>query len=402
MRLITDLEPTFEQALTEANIASKIKDPQKIKLLRLAVLHDSTFPKHKIAALGPTAFRQDQDPKKQAENDQQILQLWSDTIDRLLSNTEFGDLSADGKFDDWLFNLYIKGAADYEDISGEAVNALGIWKVLSRRGKLKPIDQDFNKFKSIKTLQRIRNDRDYRRELDRIKDSERIEALKRDAKQTVLIDDNRFYVIVPLNFGSCYVTDRGQGYTPNFCTSSSNGHEWFQRYAPDGIIVNVTDKQNIDAEDGKWQMHAATNQIVRGDQERRHDVSYNDQRFADLFPGLMKRILAALASKADEIKQGSVNLTRSGEGYDVQANIDMMKRKFPASFASEAPAEEEEDTGPGTYLITHTTSGRTARITAESKQDAIDKLLARHPDVNLEEFTIKKQKEEPTDEDLIQ
>jgi len=148
MRLITDLEPTFEQALTEANIASKIKDPQKIKLLRLAVLHDSTFPKHKIAALGPTAFRQDQDPKKQAENDQQILQLWSDTIDRLLSNTEFGDLSADGKFDDWLFNLYIKGAADYEDISGEAVNALGIWKVLSRRGKLKPIDQDFNKFKS--------------------------------------------------------------------------------------------------------------------------------------------------------------------------------------------------------------------------------------------------------------
>ncbi len=402
MRLITDLEPTFEQALTEANIAAKIKDPQKIKLLRLAVLHDATFPKHKIAALGPGAFRQEKDANVQAENDQKILQLWSDTIDRLLSNTEYGDLSADGKFDDWLFNLYIKGAADYEDISGEAVNALGIWKVLSRRGKLKPIDQDFNKFKSIKTLQRIRNDRDYRRELDRIKDSERIEGLKKDAKQTVLIDDDKFYVIVPLNFGSCYVTDRGQGYTPNFCTSSSSGHEWFGRYAPDGIIVNVTDKRNIEDVDGKWQMHAATNQLVRGDQDRRYDLGHNDQRFSELFPGLMKKIISALESKADEIKQGSMGLTRNGEGYDVQADIALMKRKFPLSFASEAPEEPEEDVGPGTYLITHTTSGRTARIQAESKQDAIDKLLARHPNVNLDEFTIKKEKAEPTDEDLIQ
>lgn len=398
MRFFEHLEPQFETALAEANIVAKIKDPAQIKMLRLALMHDSTFPKHKIASLGPRPAKEE----LAKDWDDKIVKLWGDTIDNLLANTEFGDLSADGKFDQWILKLYIQGAADYEDISGEAINALGIWKALSKRGKLKPVDQDFNKFKSIKALQRIRNDRDYRREMDRIKDSERIEALKKDAKSIVLIDDARFYVIVPLNFGSCYVTDRGQGFTPNFCTSSSNGAEWFERYGPDGIIVNVTDKQNIDDVDGKWQMHAATNQIVRGDQERRHDISYNDQRFADLFPGLMKRIIAAIGSKAEEIKQGSIPVARGGDGYDVQANIDLMKRKYPVSFASEAPAEEEEDTGPGTYLLSHTPTGRTARIQAESKQDAIDKLLARHPNVNIDEFTIKKQKEEPTDEDLIQ
>mgnify|MGYP003350416672 CR=1 FL=1 len=50
MRFFEHLEPQFETALAEANIVAKIKDPAQIKMLRLALMHDSTFPKHKIAS----------------------------------------------------------------------------------------------------------------------------------------------------------------------------------------------------------------------------------------------------------------------------------------------------------------------------------------------------------------
>ena len=165
--------------------------------------------------------------------------------------------------------------------------------------------------------------------------------MKRNAKQVEIYDDERFSVVVPLNFGACYSRDKAGGYIPNFCTSSSSGERWFRNYAPDGIIVNVIDKQNIDDVDGKWQFHAATNQIVRGDQDRRSERDYNDRRFAELFPGLMKKIAAGLKSHAEEIKNGSKELTSGG--YDIAKEIELLKIKYPVSFASKAGDEPEDE-----------------------------------------------------------
>jgi hypothetical protein len=356
-------------------------------MLALAWRHDNTLPRNIIARLGPKP------------TDQDIVKAFSKLLDDTLRTNNYGDLSADGRFDDWLTKLYINGAADYEDINGEGGDALGAWSALNKRGLLRPADQDFNRFKNIKQLQRIRNDRGYRQELDRIKDAEHIEKMKREKKDIEVYDDARFNVIVPLNYGACYVRDKTDGYTPNFCTSSSSGHRWFQNYAPDGMIVNVVDKTNTNDKDGKWQFHAATNQIVNGAQDNRHDRRANDEKFSKLFPGLMTQIIRGIESHAEEIKQGSMDLVRGG--YDIDKEVAAIKDKYPMSVASKVEAEPEAepgeepaaDTGPGWYQVTQIASGRTARIPGESRADVLRKVINRYPDSTEADYTIEFQPE---------
>jgi hypothetical protein len=369
------------QLLPEANYFNKIaKDPQKLKQLAIAIKHDGTFSKNAVAKLGPKP------------TDEDLSKAWSDVLDDTLRRTRYGDISADGKFDDWLFRLYITGAADYEDINGEGGDALGAWKALSIRNKLRPEHQDFNKFKSIRQIQRIIQDRSYRDELARIANAAEIEGHKRDKKEATLIDDDRFLVVIPFNYGSCYTFNNAHGYNASFCTGSSSGHRWFNRYADEGPIVSILDKANSDDVNGKWQMHAPTNQMNNGNQTTSY--SRGDEKFAELFPGLMKRIVAAISAKGEEINQGSQNIMKGG--YDIAKAVADIKKHFPLSYASEEPKKDDEEAadGPGTYLVTHTATGRTARIEGESKQDVKDKLLARHPNVNVDDFTFELQQEQ--------
>ena len=387
MKVVSLLEGTKiknKRVVTEANIGAKIlKDPKQTKMLSIAFRHDHTIPRHLVAKLGPKP------------TDQEIVQAWSELMDTTLRSNNYGDLSADGKFDDWLARLYINGSADYEDINGEGGDALGVWKALSKRGLLKPQDQDFNKFSSIKQLQRLRNDPQYRGELARIKDAERIEKMKREKSDTVIVDNDRYYVVVPFNYGACYTFGNAAGYKPNFCTSSSSGADWFQRYAPNGMIVSITDKQNQDVADGKWQFHAATNQLVNGDQDRRHDIRWNDEKFSKLFPGLMKEIVQGINTHSAEIKEKSSGLVRGG--YDIPKEIEEIQSKYPLSYASEVPSADgdeegnEADNTPGTWSVLHVPSNRTARIPAESLEDLRAKLTRKYPQYPLTDYQFTKE-----------
>ena len=368
--------------VAEANVAAKIKDPTIIKRLGIAMKHDGTLPKSSIAKLGPKP------------DDQSILALWSTMLDKSLSSTDYGDLSQDGKFDEWLTRLYINGAADYEDINGEGGDALGAWKALSIRGKLKPTHQDFNKFKALRQIQQIVRDRDYQSELRKIKDAEVIEKHKREKKEVTLVDNERFLVVMPFNYGACYTFNNSNGYQANFCTGSSSGLSWFERYSPEGPIISIFDKENPDNKDGKWQMHMPTNQLQNGDQDRRGDMRWNDERFAELFPGLMKQIVDGMTANAEDIKTSSQDIVKGG--YDVAAAVADIKKKAPLSFASkvgneeEPEAEQDSNEGPGTYLVTQIASGRQARIDGESRADIIQKLTTRYPDSTEADYTIEK------------
>lgn len=381
------LDVLIKDYVAEANVGEKIiKDPRMVKQLAIAWKHDSTLPLHVKARLGPEPL----DEKKKAEWHKSIVDAWSKLLDNTLRRNDYGDLSVDGKFDDWLTRLYINGQADYEDINGEGGDALGAWKALSIRGKLKPQDQDFNKFKSIQSLQRIKNDHFYRGELEKIKDAEKIEKMKREALQVVIYDDGRFNAIVPLNFGACYARDKGEGFTPNFCTSSSSGSEWWKRYSPQGIIINLVDRENLNDKNGKWQMHAITGQLRNAVQDNRHDDSINDENFSKLFPGLMKKLGDGLSAHAEEIRDGSKEFVRGG-GYDIENEINLLKDKFPKSWNSkveepEGEQSEEDNTGPGTYLVTQIETGRTARIVANSRAHAEEQLLSRYPQFNLDDY----------------
>ena len=372
----------LNQIVLEANVAAKLKDPKMVKMLSIAMRHDGTLPKDRVAKLGPKP------------SDDEVVQLWSDLLDSSLSSTDYGNLSADGKFDEWLTRMYVNGVADFEDINGEGGDALGAWKALSIRGKLAEKHQDFNKFKNLRQIQQIVQSRDYRDELRRIKDAEVIEKHKREKKETVLIDDERFLITLPYNYGACYNFNNSHGFNASFCTGSSSGQRWFERYAPEGPIISIFDKQNQEDENGKWQMHAPTGQMNNGNQS----VSYSsgDKKFAELYPGLMKEIIAALKSKAEEIKTNSVDIVRGG--YDVNAAIAEIKSKLPASYASEkeepeAEPEDDANDGPGVYVVTQTASGKTARIQGENRQDIIAKLIARYPDSTEADYTIEKAQE---------
>lgn len=370
------LNQIFTQELAEANVAAKIKEPKVIKQIAIAMKHDGTLPQHKVAALGtkPT--------------DEQTLQLWSELLDSALSRTRFGDVSADGKFDEWLTRLYGNGQLDYEDLSGESGDALGAWKALSIRGRLKKEHQDFNKFKNLKQIQAIVQSREYRDELGRIQNAAEIEKHKKESKQITIVDDKAYQVVIPLNYGSCYTFNNASGFNASFCTGSSNGLSWFNRYAPEGPVISVVDKENVDDVDGKWQIHAPTNQINNGNQRNN-----GDDRFAELFPGLMKKIVAGIQSKSGEIADGSKELAPPN-GYDIEKSVADLKKRFPLSYASDtAEAESEDDTGPGTYVVKHKESGKAANIAGESKQDVIDKVLARYPALSADDFEISKKQE---------
>ena len=371
----------LEQVISEANIAAKIKDPKTIKMIGIAMRHDSTLPKDKVAKLGPKP------------TDEQILNLWSELLDASLRSTDYGDLSQDGKFDDWLTRLYTNGVVDYEDINGEGGDALGAWKALSIRGKLKEKDQDFNRFKNLRQIQAIVQTREYRDELRRIKDSETIERHKREKKETTLIDNERFLITLPYNYGACYTFNNSAGFNASFCTGSSSGLTWFNRYAKDGPIISILDKENIDDVNGKWQMHGPTGQMNNGNQS----LSYRsgDAKFAELFPGLMKDIIAAMKSKAEEIKQNSTELMQGG--YDINQAIADIKDRLPNSYASEKPKEKDEpeqtDEGPGTFLVTLLSNNRQARVEGENEEDVINKVITRHPNLTRDDISVERIRE---------
>lgn len=370
----------LDQIVLEANIAAKLKDPKTVKMLGIAMRHDGTLPRDKVAKLGTKP------------DDQALLQLWSEMLDSSLRSTDYGDLSADGKFDDWLTRLYINGVVDYEDINGEGGDALGAWKALSIRGKLKEPHQDFNKFKNLRQLQNIVQSREYREELRRIKDAETIEKHKREKKETTLIDNERFLVTLPYNYGACYTFNNSEGYQASFCTGSSSGLRWFNNYAPDGPIISIVDKQNQDDVNGKWQMHAPTGQMNNGNQSLSY--SRGDEKFAELFPGLMKEIIAAIQSKGEEIKKNSTEITSGG--YDIAKSIQQIKDRLPYSYASEAKKDEPEEEpaaaeeGPGTFIVTLLANGRQARIEADSEEDAINKVIERHPSIQRDQLSVER------------
>jgi len=253
------------------------------------------------------------------------------------TTTQYGDVPI-SRFSDWLTKLYVNGVADFEDISGEAKDSLAVWLVLSTRGLLAPADQDFNRFQNIDRLNKLKNKPRYATELNRIKNAEIIEKHKRDKKETVVYEDDRFRVTVPYNYGACYTFNNADGFNANFCTGSSNGLSWFKSYAPEGMIVSIIDKPNINDKNGKWQFHAKRRELVNATQDDRGDLAGNDQRFAKLFPGLMKKIVAGIEFHSDEICDRSMDIFYNG--YDMTKEVDRIKNTYPVSYASTDPQED--------------------------------------------------------------
>ena len=307
----------LEQFLGEVNIANKIvSNPALVKQLAIAFRHDRSLPFNTIAKLGPKP------------SDLEIVNTLAELIDKLLTNTNYGNLATSGKFENYLLRQYALGIADYEKISGEAIDAIGSWLGLKNRAVLEPAHQDFNKF-TIDQLIRITRLPAYRQILEKIKNAARIKELKKNKNEVVLINNNRFYVVIPLNYGSCYIFNNEIGVNATFCTGSSSGEYFFNSvYAPRGPIISVLDKKNPDEVNGKWQIHAPSNQIKNATQ----GIDSTAKTFGELFPGLMSEIVDALRQHSTELKEKSKAITP--DGYNVPEAIANLETSFPAAFTS--------------------------------------------------------------------
>lgn len=300
--------------VTEANLPGKIKsDPKTLKLINLAWRHDNTVPRPIRTKLGPNP------------SPETVADFWGQEIDKLLSGTDddwTSDLSSEGKFDSWLIKQYTNGNIDWEDLTGEAVDRLNKFHVLRNRNLLQPMETDLNRFRDLdhlnKTLEK------YRKEIQKLITDARVEKAKRNARSITLIDNDRYHVSVPLNYGACYVFNHQTGHQSTFCTGSSTGMDWFDRYSDDGPLIDVIDKKNANTVNGKWQIHGPSRQITNSDQSMN-----SDKKFAQLFPGLMGEIQQALMSHAQELNAGSQLIVKGG--WDISRAVDQLKKAFPHS-----------------------------------------------------------------------
>lgn len=304
----------FESKLTD----TLARDSSLVKKLMIAIDHDETLPPLLIAKLGPRPT-----PEK-------YIAFFDSILSRSLSETLAGDLYTTHKLDEYIFRHYISGSIDYEYLTGELIDSLVSHRLLLVRNLLRPEHTDLNSLPP-KVLPRLIN-KVYRDALEKIKNQATVELHKKTLRDVKLIDNERFFVSIPLNYGACYTHNNAVGITGTFCTGSSSGLTWFQRYAVDGPIITVIDKANLNEPDGKWQIHAPTQQILNATQDNRWNQTGNDKKFATLFPGLMKAITQAMAVKADEIARQSQEVV--GVTYNVADQIHQLKIQFPISDAS--------------------------------------------------------------------
>lgn len=316
------------------------KDPNK--MLALKVWADHTFPMHEMTKLGRIDMNNPQATAK-------VREILVNLLKQSMAQTDFINLAIQPDADtmlNWLLDRYSRGMIDYETASGEGVDALAKWSALRNQPphvgrKNTRFPTDVNAFRDVKQLQMLVQDDWYAKVLERLKNQEEINKHKRSAKEIVLIDNPRYHVAIPLNYGSCYVFNNAEGKQANFCTGGSSGLYWFNSYAKHGPMISITDKSNMNSANGKWQIHAHTDQIVNADQDHRWDSSGNATKFGKMFPGLMKDIAREMLLHKDEIRKGSMEIEDVDTGgYDADAEVKELRDKFPGAFTDHESTEK--------------------------------------------------------------
>lgn len=280
--------------LAESAFRDKLlRDAKLSKQLAIAWRHDHTIPRETAIALGPN-------PTPEA-----VAARWAAMLDQDLVRSLGEQYGRDPKFADWLTDQYVTGRADWEDVSGEGIPFLSDWQYLVQAGHIDGQYRDLNKIKNIHKLQTILQQ--YQQQVAAHKSKRELDKVKENVREVVLIDNDRYRVSIPLNYGACR-TFNLTGHQSTFCTGSSSGQTWYQRYSPNGPLVMVLDKANQFEPDGKWQFHAPTNQIVNSIQQNRSAMVSNAERFGRLFPGLMDQIVAAMKEHKTELESGWHNM----------------------------------------------------------------------------------------------
>ena len=307
------------QLLIEADIAAALAaNTQQQRLTATAWRHDVTVPRELRAQLG------------HKPSDSDIVSLLANKIQQRLTTSAWGDLSRNSAVVKWIATAYANGMVDYEDLMGEALERLAEHQLLLRRGILTVPQRNLAAYDTVADLGAVIHQ--YQDDIKRLRNQAEIDRHRRTKQDITLIDNDEYLVTVPFNYGACYTFNNTQGVQANFCTGGSGGLEWFQHYAPIGMIIMVLDKQHSDSVDGKWQIHNVTRQLVNARQERRGNREVNDQRFAQLFPGLMRAIGQAIVDHSVELNSA---IAAAGWHYTAEQEVQKLHQQWPISWSSQ-------------------------------------------------------------------
>lgn len=333
--------------ISEANIAARLKDPPRkpdgtpsgpspAKMIKLAILHDWSFPPIILAKIGPSG------------KPEEYLEAWSQLLDYKLENAAYGNIAQGQKFDKLVTDIYMKGFVGFEDLSARIIDPLSGLFALLNNNKLKPEHRNFTELHPT-MLADIINTPEYSDFLIKTKLKAEISKHKKESKQHILIDNDRFLVFLPFNYGSCFTFNYMGDIIANYCTGSSNGLGYFNSYSRETYIICIFDKQNEKygpiRNDPNYKYDAKFQLCVGGTYQEiknaRQESGYStDTHFAKIFPGLLKKIIRELGSQKESILQAAKEAGFRDKGID--RLIQDLKIKMPRSYETEEPKEKEK------------------------------------------------------------
>jgi hypothetical protein len=297
------------QILHENVITKELNsDPALAK--KLAIMWNHDLPgRITVARLGPNP------------TDAQIATAWLGMVNRMISRTlANGDyLLRNSNAMKWLLKQYLAGNTGFysglfDNTIDDIIENLNMWCILLAKGVLKEIHRDLNKI-STAIISRIVNSYD----TDDIKESIELEYLMKEQSEIILIDDSEFKVSIPLKYGACRKFNL-TGHPSSFCTGSSGGVGYFNRYSQRGPLIMIAHKTDISKPAGKVQISAEMNEI-----EMSNGTDISILRLETLYPGILKRIADAMTAKSSEITDEMQSLVTT-KAYRASSTISILNK----------------------------------------------------------------------------
>lgn len=321
--------------------------PNRDKFLALRLFSDVSFPRHQIARLGKINLDNSADLER-------IAQLWNTSLDNTVRRAyQYGAMQTNllnqreyPTIKNWLTNIYIRGLDEYEDISGQGLAWLAEWLMIKNNlnsrhaSDISPnlkskFPTDLNRFRDLEDLEQIINKPWVRDLREKLRQEASMKRMRAQAKEYVLLDNDRFRITIPLNYGGCYMFNFGPGVPGTYCTGSSTGEHWFDRYKQADLIIDILDKQNLPSRDGKWQIHAESDQIKNAVQDSEHHVKdsggysrrySNKEYFKKLFPELVELLPKLIHDQRVEIDKAIQDYY--GEDVSAEKSAESLKNLF--------------------------------------------------------------------------
>ena len=145
-------------------------------------------------------------------------------------------------------------------------------------------------------------------------EEEQLKKLTKDAKEIVIVDNESYYVSVPLNYGGSCRLARSVGEFANWCTGTTSSNHYFNHYSKQGPLIVFIDKNNPD---NKYQLHAPSDQF-----KDKKDAEIDRENFAKRYPNAMNDIIDGLQANADKLT----------DYQNMPAQIKLVQNRFKSAF----------------------------------------------------------------------